>query len=45
MGGDRYWLAKKRYGNLVLWWCGTAKKVDPVFKRLHRALLEVTAGR
>ncbi len=39
MGGDHHWLAKKRYGNLVLWWYGTAKKVDPAFKRLHRALL------
>jgi hypothetical protein len=43
MSGDHYWLAKKRYGNLVLWWYGTAKKVDAAFKRLHRALLAVTA--
>ena len=39
MGGDHYWLATKHYSNLVLWWYGTAKKVDPAFKRLHRALL------
>ena len=44
MGGDHYWLAKKRYGNLVLWWYGTAKKVDPAFKRLHRALLAMTTA-
>ena len=44
MTGDRYWLAKKRYGNLVLWWYGTAKKIDPTFQRLHRALSAMTAG-
>ena len=42
--GDRYWLAKKRYGNLVLWWYGTAQKIDPTFRRLHRALLAMTTG-
>ena len=44
MSGDRYWLAKKRYGNLVLWWYGTAKKIDPTFQRLHRALVGMTTG-
>jgi hypothetical protein len=44
IGGDQYWLAKKRYANLVLWWYGTAKKIDPAFKRLHRALLAMTTG-
>lgn len=44
MGGAHYWLAKKRYGNLVLWWYGTAKKVYPTFVRLHRALLAMTTG-
>ena len=44
IGGARYWLAKKRYGNLVLWWYGTAKKIEPTFQRLHRALLAMTAG-
>jgi len=44
IGGDRYWLAKKRYGtNLVLWWYGTERKVDARFKRLHRALLAIAA--
>ena len=43
--GDRYWLAKKRYGaNLVLWWYGTAQHVDATFKRLHKALLAMTAS-
>jgi hypothetical protein len=42
--GDRYWLAKKRYGaNLVLWWYGSARRVDDTFKRLHKALLAMTA--
>jgi hypothetical protein len=43
--GDRYWLAKKRYGsNVVLWWTTTseAKKTDATFKRLHAALRKVT---
>lgn len=44
MQGDSYWLAKKRYGNLVLWWFGSAKKIDRTFQRLHRALLGMTAG-
>ena len=44
MQGDRYWLAKKRYGNLVLWWFGSAKKIDRTFQRLHHALLGMTAG-
>jgi hypothetical protein len=42
--GDRYWLAKKRYGaNLVLWWYGSTSRVDATFKRLHKALLAMTA--
>lgn len=43
--GDKYWLAKKRYGaNVVLWWIGAkpVKKIDPSFKRLHAALLKAT---
>lgn len=39
--GDRYWLAKRRYGdNVVLWWIGEkpVKKTDKTFKRLHTAL-------
>jgi len=43
-GGGGYWLAKKRYGaNLVLWWYGTAPRIDASFRRLHRALLAITA--
>lgn len=40
--GERYWLAKKRYGkNVVLWWTtpSAAKKTDARFTRLNRALL------
>lgn len=46
LGGQAYWLGKKRYGaNLVLWHYGTAAKVDPAFKRLHKVLLgKVLAG-
>jgi hypothetical protein len=43
--GDKYWLAKKRYGaNIVLWWMSEApvKKVDATFKRLHTTLLKIT---
>jgi hypothetical protein len=43
--GDRYWLAKKRYGtNVVLWWYGetSVRKIDKTFKRLHAALLKAT---
>lgn len=39
--GDKYWLAKRRYGeNVVLWWIGSnpAKKTDKTFKRLHGTL-------
>jgi len=44
IAGDQYWLAKKRYGsNLVIWWYGTAQKVDARFTRLHRALLAIAA--
>jgi hypothetical protein len=40
LGGQPYWLGKKLYGtNLVLWRYGTAAKVDPSFKRLHKVLL------
>jgi hypothetical protein len=42
--GGTYWLAKKRYGaNLVLWWYGTEKRVNPAFTRLHKALTKVVA--
>jgi hypothetical protein len=43
--GDKYWLAKKRYGaNVVLWWIceKPVKKVDRTFKRLHTTLLKIT---
>ena len=43
--GDKYWLAKKRYGpNVVLWWMGEkpVKRVDRTFKLLHRTLLKLT---
>jgi hypothetical protein len=42
LGGQHYWLAKKRYGaNIVLTWIGARdeRKTDPSFTRLHRALL------
>ncbi len=40
LGGGTYWLAKKQYGaNLVLWWFGSTKKVDPAFTRIHKPLL------
>ena len=41
MYGDRYWLAKRRYGvNVVLWWIGATpvKKTDASFRRMHAAL-------
>ena len=45
LGGEPYWLGKKRYGaNLVLWHYGTTPKVDPPFKRLHKVLGKVVAG-
>ncbi len=39
--GERYWLAKRRYGaNVVLWWIGSTpvRKTDASFQRLHKAL-------
>ena len=39
--GDRFWLAKRRYGaNVVLWWIGSTpvRKTDATFRRLHAAL-------
>ena len=45
--GDRYWLAKRRYGtNLVLWWIGSqpVQKTDATFRRLHKALTKITAS-
>lgn len=44
--GDKYWMAKRRYGsNVVLWWIGSApvKKTDKTFKRLHIALTKATS--
>jgi hypothetical protein len=44
--GDRYWQAKKRYGeNVVLWWIGSnpVKKTDKTFKRLHTALTKAVS--
>jgi hypothetical protein len=44
MGGDAYWLAKKRYGaTVVLWWYGSRQRIDATFSRLHRALAAVAA--
>jgi hypothetical protein len=43
--GDRYWMAKRRYGsNVVLWWIGSnpVKKTDATFKRLHKTLTAAT---
>jgi hypothetical protein len=45
--GDRYWLAKRRYGhNVVLWWIGNrpVRKTDATWTRLHRALTKATAA-
>lgn len=45
--GDRYWLAKRRYGsNVVLHWIGASgqKKTDASFRRLHKPLTAITAG-
>ena len=42
--GDRYWLAKRRYGsNLVLHWIGSkpVKKTDATFAKLHSTLLGI----
>lgn len=45
LSGGTVWLGKKRYGqNLVLWHYGPIPKVDPTFKRLHKALTKVVAG-
>jgi hypothetical protein len=44
--GDRFWLAKRRYGaNVVLWWIGAkpVRKTDASWTRLHRALVTATA--
>jgi hypothetical protein len=42
IGGDGYWLGKKRYGpNIVLWWYGAQAKVTPPFARLHRVLQRI----
>ena len=43
--GDKYWMAKRRYGdNVVLWWIGSnpVKKTDRTFKRLHTTLTAAT---
>ncbi len=43
--GDKYWMAKRRYGdNVVLWWIGSnpVKKTDRSFKRLHTTLTAAT---
>lgn len=46
LAGDRFWLAKRRYGaNVVVWWIGTGKKTDASFTRLHRALTAAVASR
>jgi hypothetical protein len=45
--GDRYWLAKRRYGgNVVLYWIGSSaiKKTDASFRRLHKPLTAITTG-
>jgi hypothetical protein len=43
--GDKYWQAKRRYGqNVVLAWIGSTpvKKTDATWKRLHAALTAAT---
>ncbi|HJU48128.1 MAG TPA: hypothetical protein VJ689_08350, partial [Gaiellaceae bacterium] len=43
--GEKYWLAKRRYGaNVVLWWIGAsaAQRTDAAFRRLHGPLTAVT---
>jgi hypothetical protein len=43
--GQQYWQAKKRYGqNVVVKWIGPTgkKKLDPAWKRLHKALTKAT---
>lgn len=43
--GDKFWLAKRRYGaNVVLWWFGSqpVRKTDATFRRLHTALVRAT---
>ncbi len=45
--GDRFWLAKRRYGtNVVLWWIGSKpiRKTDATWARLHRALVKATSS-
>jgi hypothetical protein len=45
LSGGAYWLAKKQYGaNLVLWWFGSAHKVDAAFTRIHKPLLASVVG-
>ncbi len=44
--GDKYWMAKRRYGaNVVLWWISSkpVKKTDKTFKRLHTALTKAAS--
>jgi hypothetical protein len=44
--GDRYWMAKRRYGaNVVLWWIGSqpVRRTDATWQRLHRALTRATS--
>lgn len=44
--GDKYWMAKRRYGEkVVLWWIGSkqVKKTDRSFKRLHTVLTKATS--
>jgi len=43
IGGTPFWLGKKRYGSIVLWWYGSERRVDATFKRLHRALTVIGA--
>jgi hypothetical protein len=45
ISGERFWQAKKRYGqNVVLWWIGSTpvKKTDASFARLNKALVSAT---
>jgi hypothetical protein len=44
--GDKYWMAKRQYGEtVVLWWIGSkpVKKTDKSFKRLHAFLTKATS--
>lgn len=46
--GDRYWLAKRRYGsNVVLHWTSSkpVRKTDATFATLHATLLRISGAK